>query len=133
MRTRRWLAALALPLVLATGCGDDSPSTADDPDPTPTTSGSPSPSESETTPAPPDTSPQCSEIWVDGKLFPERYRGCFEGSEKIQAESVYCEFGTKLFFYANSFYAVPNGPVNETEGPLAKDDSFKTALNKCGG
>jgi hypothetical protein len=126
------VAALALPLVLATGCGDDSASTADDPDPTPTTSSSPSPSESETTTAPP-TEPQCSEIWVDGQKFPERYRGCFEGSEKIQAESVYCEFGTKLFFYANSFYAVPNGPVNETDGPLAKDDSFKTALNKCGG
>ena len=124
------MAALALPLVLATGCGDDSASTADDPEPTPTSA---SPSESTTPTATPDPSPQCSEVWVDGEKFPERYRGCFEGTERIQAESVYCEFGTKLFFYANSFYAVPNGPVNQTDGPLAKDDGFKTAINKCGG
>lgn len=128
-----WVAALALPLVLATGCGDDSPSSADDPDPTPTTSTpSESPSESATA-QPPANSPQCSEVWVDGQKFPERYRGCFEGAEKVQTESLYCEFGTKLFFYDNRFYAVPNGPVNETEGALAKDDAFKTALNKCGG
>lgn len=127
------MAALALPLVLVTGCGDDSATTADDPEPTPTTSGPPSPSESETMTLPPATSPQCSEIWVDGQTFPERYRGCFEGTEKIQAESTYCEFGTKLFFYDNRFYAVPNGPVNETDGALAKDPGFKTAINKCGG
>lgn len=123
------MAALALPLVLVAGCGDDSATTADDPGTTPTSS---SPTEP-TTPSEPATSPQCSEIWVDGQTFPERYRGCFEGSEKIQAESTYCEFGTKLFFYDNRFYAVPNGPVNETDGALAKDPGFKTAINKCGG
>ena len=131
------MAALALPLVLAAGCGDDSPSSADDPEPS-TTLTSPvespvaSPTESATSEAP-DTSPQCDEVWVAGQKFPERYRGCFEGSERIQAESVYCEFGTKLFFYDNRFYAVPNGPVNETEGALAKDEGFRTAINKCGG
>ena len=124
------MAALALPLVLATGCGDDSASTADDPEPTPTSA---SPSESPTPTAKPDPSPQCSDVWVEGQKFPERYRGCFEGTERIQAESVYCEFGTKLFYYANRYYAVPNGPVNQTDGPLAKDHAFKTALNKCGG
>lgn len=123
------MAALALPLVLVTSCGDDSGSTADDPEPTPSSS---SPTDSGT-PSEPAASPQCSEIWVDGRTFPERYRGCLEGEAKIQAESVYCEFGTKLFFYDNRFYAVPNGPVNETDGPLAKDQGFKTAMNKCGG
>lgn len=127
------MAALALPLVLATGCGDDSASTADDPEPTPTSQSPSEPAPSESMTLPPPTSPQCSDVWVDDVKFPERYRGCFEGTERIQAESVYCEFGTKLFYYANRFYAVPNGPVNEVDGPLAKDDGFKTALNKCGG
>ena len=128
------MAALALPLVLAAGCGDDSSSSSDDPDPTPTTSSpTESPSESPTATEPSSTSPQCDEVWVAGQKFPERYRGCFEGTERVQAESVYCEFGTKLFFYDNRFYAVPNGPVNGTEGALAKDDGFKTALRKCGG
>ena len=123
------MAALALPLVLATGCGDDTGTTADDPEPTPTSS---SPTDS-STPSEPATSPQCSEIWVDGQTFPERYRGCFEGAEEVPVDAAQCAFGTKLYVYDNRFYAVPNGPVNETDGPLAEDDAYKTAVNKCGG
>ncbi|WP_309647743.1 hypothetical protein [Nocardioides sp.] len=133
MRLRRSAAVLLLPLVLLAGCGGDEATSADDP--TPTESASPSPTEATSEPpedAPP-AKPQCSEVWVDGQTFPERYKGCLDGERLVQAESTYCEFGTRLFYYANSFYAVPNGPVNETEGALAKDPAFQKAINKCGG
>lgn len=137
MRLRRSAAVLLLPLVLLAGCGDDESATADDPVTDESTSQAPSetPTEAPSASAEPTApaKPQCSEIWVDGQTFPERYKGCLDGERLVQAESTYCEFGTRLFYYANSFYAVPNGPVNETDGPLAKDDSFQTALNKCGG
>jgi len=132
MRLRRSATVLLLPLLLLAGCGEGGTSAVDDPTPSDETSTTPSPSPTDETSAPP-SKPQCSEIWVDGQTFPERYKGCLDGERLVQAESTYCEFGTHLFYYANSFYAVPNGPVNETAGPLAKDPAFKTALNKCGG
>ena len=133
MRLRRSAAVLLIPLVLLVGCGEDETSTADDPgDETSATSSVPTGPPTESSSAPP-TKPQCSEIWVDGQTFPERYKGCLDGERLVQAESTYCEFGTRLFYYAGSFYAVPNGPVNETEGPLAQDPAFKKAINKCGG
>ncbi|GEP38746.1 hypothetical protein NPS01_24090 [Nocardioides psychrotolerans] len=119
------------------GCGEDETTSADDPTPRESPSvGSSAPPAGETSAPPtqaPPAKPQCSEIWVDQQTFPERYRGCLDGERLVQAESTYCEFGTRLFYYANSFYAVPNGPVNETEGALAKDPAFQTAINKCGG
>ncbi len=140
MRTRRLLAALTLPLALVTACGDDADPTVEDP------AGTSSPSASDTpTDAPSDdpsatqsttdsaTGPQCAEVWAAGATFPERYRGCYDGTELVQAESRYCEFGTRLFVHDDRFYAVPNGPVNETEGALARDDGYRTALAKCGG
>lgn len=130
------MAALVLPLALVSACGDDTTSTADDPAP----SGSPAPSESaieptEATsePAPVDNSPQCSDIWVDGETFVAGYKGCFDGDSKVKVEARYCEFGTRLFTYADAFYAVPNGRINEVEGSLADSESYQTALNKCGG
>lgn len=133
MRLRRSAAVLLLPLVLLAGCGEGEATSADDPTPTQSTSSAPTESTSTPPTEAPPTKPQCSEVWVDGQTFPERYKGCLDGERLVQAESTYCEFGTRLFYYANSFYAVPNGPVNETEGALAKDPAFQTALNKCGG
>ncbi len=133
MRLRRSAAVLLLPLLLVlASCGEDEASTADDPTPTEETSSTPSPSPTEESSAAP-TKPQCDEIWVAGETFPERYKGCLDGERLVQAESTYCEFGMRLYYYANSFYAVPNGPVNETDGPLAKNKAFRTAIDKCGG
>lgn len=127
--------SVALPGALLAGCGDDAATTADDPAEDSTTSvptQEPSPSESTPAPAAP-AQPACDDVWVDGRTFPERYRGCLDGDRVVQAESTYCEFGTRLFYFGNRYYAVPNGPVNLTEKGLARDPGFQKALRKCGG
>ncbi len=149
----KWLAASALAgALLLTGCGDD---TADDPSATDTSSSSadagspspsvetsepaePSPSESEivpsetTEPAAPDW-PACGEVWVGGAKLPADYQGCLDGGTAVKAKNQYCEFGKKLVTYADQFWAVRGGTVNDAKGTLKDSADYRDDLASCQG
>jgi hypothetical protein len=131
------LVALALALVTLAGCGDDDTS-ATDAGSDPTTSAS-TPSESATptesaTAEPEPAGPSCDEVWVDGAKLPGGYQDCYAADGKrMKANGRYCEFGKPLVTYADSFWAVPGGPVHEVEGALLDDPDYTQALRKCSG
>lgn len=125
MRTRGFLAALALPLALATACGDDSSTVSD---PSPTTSSSAAASQDATV-----KQPQCDDVWVAGKALPGGYQGCYEGTERVKASGRYCEFGKPLFTYDERFYAVRAGRIAEAKKPFAEDAGYQDVLAKCSG
>ncbi len=136
---------VAAALLVLAGCGDDDPSaTASDPsasdEPSTSEPASETPSSDEPTePSEPAESsepavplPPCSEIWVDdGRKLPAPYRGCSENGTDVPAAARECSFGKPLVTYGGRFYAVPRGPINRTERPLAKDPDYRSALASC--
>jgi hypothetical protein len=103
-------------------------------DPTASTSSSPTTSDSESaTPTDEPKKPQCADIWVEGKKLPWGYEGCYDGDRRVKANGRYCEIGKPLITYKNNWYATPGGPVNETDGPLAQDPDYQSAVKACGG
>jgi hypothetical protein len=137
MRTRALLAALALPLALATGCGGDTSGTssgaAKDPaSGTATATAMASASASPTKPPQPK-GPLCTDVWQPGSPLPGGYEGCYEGARLVKPNSRYCEFGKSLFTYADHYYAVPHGPVQKTAKVLLKDAGYRDVLLKCSG
>jgi hypothetical protein len=127
MRTPRLLGAVAVPLVsfaLLAGCGEETT--------TGTAEETPSPAASS---AEPDATaadlPACGEVWVEGETLPKKYRGCLEGGEVVKPDAVFCEFGKRLVTYGDRFWAVDNGPVQETAGPLQDDRGYQRALSSC--
>ncbi len=127
MRTRGLLAALALPLALATACGDDSGTTAEDSTPT-TSSSSPTASASAKEP-----DPQCTDVWRAGETLPRSYDGCYENDKRVKPNGRYCEFGKPLLTYDERFYAVRGGRIAEASKPFAQDAGYQDVLAKCGG
>ncbi len=125
MRTRLLLAALALPLALATACGDDSSDTAADVAPT-----TPAASTSAGDTA---RSPQCTDIWQDGAKLPGGYDGCYESAKRVKPDGRYCEFGKPLVTYDQTFYAVPGGTIREAQQPFVDDPGYQDVLRKCSG
>jgi hypothetical protein len=102
------------------------------------TSSAPStdPASSETesaTPSEEPKGPQCADIWVEGKKLPWAYEGCYDGERRVKANGRYCEIGKPLITYKNNWYATPGGPVNRTDGPLAQDPGYQSAVKACGG
>lgn len=74
--------------------------------------------------------PACAEVWVaESELSPE-YRGCLDDEVGVAAEKQRCSSGQVLVTYADRFYAVMGGPVNETEG-LAEDSAYQRARDAC--
>ncbi|GAB3257369.1 hypothetical protein [Nocardioides dilutus] len=142
-------AAGSLAAVLLLGsCGDDSatdPSAADGSDTSQSSSASvttsepaePTPSESpieptETTEPLPDW-PACTEVWVEDARLPGDYKGCLEGATAVKAKNRYCEFGRKLVTYADRFWAVRGGKVNDAKGPLKDSEDYRNDLASCQG
>lgn len=153
MRTRRLLAALALPLALVAACGDEGATTADDPA-SGSSSSSPAASESApesaSAPASGDASasasptsasasptapplPACEQVWQAGAKLPGGYAGCLEGDQEVAADGRYCEFGKPLVTYADRFYAVPGGTIAEGTSPLRSDPGYRKVLRTCSG
>ena len=128
MSPRGLLAALVLPLALATACGGGDATTATDPNPTTTPSVAISPSEVLEA-----LDPQCGDIWQAGETLPSTYRRCFEGDTAVKASSRYCEFGKPLITYADRFYAVRDGRIAEASEPFADDEGYQDVLAKCSG
>ena len=148
----KWLVASALAgALLLTGCGDD---TGDASSATDTASSSvdagspsasvetsepaePSPSESEIVPtestAPLPDWPACAEVWVGGATLPGDYQGCLDGETAVKAKNQYCEFGKKLVTYADQFWAVRGGKVNDAKGPLKDSADYRDDLASCKG
>jgi hypothetical protein len=134
------LAGAALPLVLLSGCGGDSSSTVTDPagsDPTMSTSDTATSSQSSMTesasPTAKPKSPQCGDIWVEGKKLPWSYDGCYDADRRVKPDGRYCEIGKPLITYRNNWYATPGGPVNHTKVPLNQDPDYQQAVRACGG
>jgi hypothetical protein len=142
MRTRLFVAALAIPMALLSACGSDDDSEGTDPAPTTSASDTPSESASDTptemptedpTPTKDPTAdwPECAGVWSDGAQLPPGYRGCKDGGTAVKADSRGCSFGRPLVTYADRFYGVPSGVIHETVGPLKKDPGYRSALSSC--
>jgi hypothetical protein len=134
--------------LLLGGCGDDTatdPSASDGSD-SPSASvdtsapAEPTPSESQIepteatdTPEPLPDWPACSEVWVEGARLPSDYKGCLDGETAVKAKNQYCEFGQKLVTYADQFWAVRGGKVNDAKGPLKDSADYRDDLASCKG
>ena len=131
MRLARALASLTIPLLLLSACGEDTDGGAAD-EPKPTASPSESVSESPSPTAEPTPgSPQCVDVWVAGQDLPPRYKGCYEGTEKIKKAAAECSFGRPLIVYADHYYAVSGGLIMQTAKPLGESKEFQDAVKKC--
>jgi hypothetical protein len=147
---KRVVTAVLLSLVLLGGCGDDADETADDPGSGSTSTGSstsptaeestpaePTPSESSITPTETATAlpdwPACGDVWVAGAKLAADYQGCIAESTAVKAKNQYCEFGKKLVTYADQFWAVRGGKVNDAGGPLKDSQDYRDDLSSCRG
>lgn len=74
--------------------------------------------------------PACSDVWIDGEELPQGYSGCTDDGEMVKADKTNCSSGQVLVIYADRFYAVLGGPVNETDG-LAQDEDYRQAELSC--
>ncbi|MCW2767100.1 MAG: hypothetical protein JWO11_3059 [Nocardioides sp.] len=138
MKSLRVVTPLLLsPLLLLTGCGGDestraTPSTAGPTASSTADSASPSPSASSSaTTSPGNDLPDCAKVWVADNTLPRHYTGCSSNGEVVKADRRYCEFGKPLITFDDRFYAVPEGPVNASKGPLDKDPGYRSALASC--
>jgi hypothetical protein len=143
------LAAASLAAVFLLGaCGDDTatdPSAADGTEASDSTSASvdtsepaePTPSESPIEPSetavPLPDWPACTDVWVEGAKLPGDYKGCLEGETAVKAKNRYCEFGKKLVTYADQFWGVRGGKVNDAKGPLKDSQDYRDDLASCQG
>ncbi len=128
MSTRGFIVALIAPLALVTACGDDVGNLAQEPAPS-----TPPVSSIEPSGLLEELDPQCITIWQAGETLPGSYQGCFEDDVKVRADGRYCEFGKKLYTYADRFYAVRQGRIAEASEPFAQDAGYQDALSKCSG
>jgi len=141
---KRVVSAVLLSLVLLGGCGDDDggsaatdPETSDTPSLETSAPAEPSPSESsitatETAEALPDW-PACADVWVVDAKLPGDYQGCLADGTAVKAKNQYCEFGKKLVTYADQFWAVRGGKVNDAGGPLKDSQDYRDDLASCKG
>jgi hypothetical protein len=127
MRTRLLLAAVALPLLLATGCGDDPDATAEDPESTSTASASESPSPSATE-AP--EGPACADVWVEGATLPAAYAGCVADGVLTAPDGLPCSSGQTIVRYADQYYGVLGGKIKFAED-LDKDPDYRHSVTVC--
>ncbi len=72
-------------------------------------------------------------MWQEGNKLPGGYDGCYDGDRRVKPDGRYCEIGKPLFTYKDNWYATPGGPINHTDGPLAKDADYQSAVKACGG
>ena len=68
-----------------------------------------------------------------GRELPGDYQGCLEEQTPVKAKNQYCEFGKKLVTYADQFWAVRGGVVNDAKGPLKDSQDYRDDLASCKG
>jgi hypothetical protein len=139
---RRLVAVVLMSLAVLAGCGDDGgtasdPSGSDTPSLETSAPAEPTPSESQMSPTETATPlpdwPACTDVWVAGARLPGGYQGCLEEGTPVKAKNQYCEFGKKLVTYADRFWAVRGGKVNDAEGPLRDSQDYRDDLASCKG
>ncbi|WP_203336834.1 hypothetical protein [Nocardioides limicola] len=113
----RHLTVAAVAALAVSGCGSGSEPGAADPEPE----------------RPGEAAPDCAALWVDGGTLPEEYDGCVADGVLVEADGFPCEFGIPLFTYADRYYAVAGGRINETDGPLANSEQYLNAFDSCAG
>jgi hypothetical protein len=131
MRTRGFLAALVVPLLLLSACGEKASDSAADPSPASSTPASEAPGSGGASASPTPEGPACTAVWKNGATLPRDYSGCVAGSTAVTPSDRYCEFGRKLVIYDDHFYAVRTGTIHRTHGPLDQDPGYRSAMASC--
>lgn len=130
--TRAFVASLALLASMGlTSCGSEEPTTARPSRGAESASEASSTSTSKSTEPAPSGTPECSEIWQDGRRLPRFYAGCVEGETYVKRDSLGCSSGQRMVTYADRFYAVLGGDVHEATEPLDKDRDYTAAVRRC--
>jgi hypothetical protein len=138
MRTRRFLAALALPLALVSACGEDAAPTAADPAPTsasasasPSDAMEPSKSAVAGTPAPAGMQ-TCVAIWKAGSQLPRVYKGCAQEGALVAADTLSCSSGQAIVRYDGHYFGVAGGTIYRADN-LNRDDRYLEMVGSCRG
>ena len=81
--------------------------------------------------APPGT-PECDDIWVAGGKIPRVYHGCAdEAGAYVERDSLGCSSGQRMVRYADRFWGVLGGTVNEADGSLDEDPDYRQSMRNC--
>ena len=64
---------------------------------------------------------------------PAATRAASSSGTAVKAKNQYCEFGKKLVTYADQFWAVRGGKVNDAGGPLKDSQDYRNDLESCEG
>lgn len=75
--------------------------------------------------------PDCAAIWQEGSTLPVSYQGCAEDGVDVPADKRDCSFGRPLVIFDDGFYALAGARVNVTQGPVADDRDYRSALASC--
>jgi hypothetical protein len=132
MRTRGLLAGLVVPLLLLAACAEETSQSASSG--SSSSSSSPAASDAASTSAsatPRPEGPACRAVWRNGATLPGGYSGCVAGDKAVRPSDRYCEFGRKLVIFQDRFYAVRTGTIHRTDGPLAQDPGYRSAMASC--
>ena len=131
MRTRLFVAALAIPVALLSACGSDDGGEGTDPEATTERerlavrecvghADRRADRSADRGPRPRTRRPTGRRATASGATAPScrrGYQGCKEGDTAVKADSRGCSFGRPLVTYADRFYGVPSGVIHETAGP----------------
>ena len=81
--------------------------------------------------APPGT-PECTDIWVAGGQIPRGYHGCAdEAGAFVERDVLGCSSGQRMVRYADRFWGVLGGTVNEADGSLDEDRDYRESMRNC--
>lgn len=78
-----------------------------------------------------NASPQCSDVWVDGKNLPGDYDGCLRGDSFVVAPIWDCVDGTQATGFRDRFYAVLGGTIYEGNGKKSFDPAYVRVFAPC--
>lgn len=118
--------ALACASALAlSSCGSEEPEKRAD------ATGSPSTSSTPTAPA--SDTPQCADVWQQGKVLPRPYRGCLSDGQLVAAHKLLCSSGQTLVLFDDQYFAVIGGTITHATSPLRKDATYLAAVQRCRG
>lgn len=73
----------------------------------------------------------CSKTWVDGRAFPDYYKGCTLGGKLVKSRPLICESMQRIYTYGDHFWAVGGARVVRTDGPYRDDPQYRKAHRAC--
>ncbi len=81
--------------------------------------------------APPGT-PECADIWQEGGDIPRTYKGCAdEAGAYVERDALGCSSGQRMVRYADHYWGVLGGTVNEADGSLDEDRDYRESMRNC--